>query len=140
VTCYRRNLRRNGTVSKQLGNALFAVGTVVEMDSHQNRMLAAAIFAMNKNLVCRHGSISITATRLFQNIIFAELNKSAPHAIPPGAMHRFPTLDPRARLVQRPVSGGSRLYEKDFHTFSALEGNFLAPRSSAAAVSSCFHR
>jgi hypothetical protein len=140
VTCYRRNLRRNGTVSKQLGNALFAVGTVVEMDSHQNRMLTAAIFAMNKNLVCRHGSISITATRLFQNIIFAELNKSA-RTQSRRARCIVSQLLIRARdLRSVAVSGGARLYEKDFHTFSALEGIFLAPRSSAAAVSSCFHK
>lgn len=54
VASYRRNLRRSGLVAIQFSDALFAFRTVVEMNLDKNRMLAAAVTAMDYNLVRRH--------------------------------------------------------------------------------------
>ena len=50
-------------ILKRLRNALFALGTVVKMDFHENRMLPATVVTMNKDLVCRHRLVFITAAR-----------------------------------------------------------------------------
>ncbi|HEY7232229.1 MAG TPA: hypothetical protein VH558_17870, partial [Pseudolabrys sp.] len=39
---------------EQFSNAVLTVGHAVKINSQQNGMIFAAIFAMNKNVVCRH--------------------------------------------------------------------------------------
>ena len=39
---------------EQFSNAVLAVRHGVKINSQQNRMIFAAIFAVNKNVVCRH--------------------------------------------------------------------------------------
>jgi len=138
VTSYRRKLRWNGAVSRQLGNALFGIGTVVEMDSHQNRMLAAAVMTMSKNLVGRHRLSSITATRLFQNLIFPEVDKSALVAARRARCIGSQILI-RARGFVQSLSCRWILCRKNPPHISSLEGKFIALEDSAATVSGCFH-
>jgi hypothetical protein len=54
VPSNRRKLRRKRTSVEQFSKAVLAVRHAVKINSQQNGMIFAAIFAMNENVVCRH--------------------------------------------------------------------------------------
>ena len=54
VPLNRCKLRRKRAPVEQFSKAVLTVRHAVKIDSQQNGMIFAAIFAMNKNVVCRH--------------------------------------------------------------------------------------
>jgi len=54
VPSNRCKLRRKRTPVEQFSNAVLTVWRAVKINSQQNGMIFAAIFAMNKDVVCRH--------------------------------------------------------------------------------------
>jgi hypothetical protein len=57
VTLNSQNLWRHGPSTEGLRDALLTVWTIIQMDSHEKRVLASAIDAMNVDFVCRHNCL-----------------------------------------------------------------------------------
>ena len=55
------NLRRNSTPTKGLSDALLVVGTLVDVEPQENRVITAAILAAGGDVICGHGTSFVAA-------------------------------------------------------------------------------